>query len=146
MREIKFRAWFGEENKMIPFDELHIELENGEYTVYYSLDGDSVQDGLCVEDFNIMQYTGLKDRNSKEIYEGDIVIYKPNYRAFLAVDEIRNEIKNGAIVWNEHGFWAIDDNYPSNEYYASYPIPMLCGGLEVVGNIYENPELLEWCK
>lgn len=123
MREIKFRAWFGEEHKMIPFDELHIELENGEYTVWYSLDGDSIQDGLCVEDFNIMQYTGLKDKNGKEIYEGDIVRL-PEDEDYKYYSIIYSKNRLGFTLSNGCGFG------------LSY-------GIEVVGNIYENPELLE---
>lgn len=122
MREIKFRAWFGEEHKMIPFDELHIELENGEYTVWYSLDGDSIQDGLCVEDFNIMQYTGLKDKNGKEIYEGDIVRL-PEDEDYKYYSIIYSKNRLGFTLSNGCGFG------------LSY-------GIEVVGNIYENPELL----
>lgn len=123
VREIKFRAWFGEEHKMIPFDELHIELENGEYTVWYSLDGDSIQDGLCVEDFNIMQYTGLKDKNGKEIYEGDIVRL-PEDEDYKYYSIIYSKNRLGFTLSNGCGFG------------LSY-------GIEVVGNIYENPELLE---
>ena len=122
MREIKFRAWFGEGHKMIPFDELHIELENGEYTVWYSLDGDSIQDGLCVEDFNIMQYTGLKDKNGKEIYEGDIVRL-PEDEDYKYYSIIYSKNRLGFTLSNGCGFG------------LSY-------GIEVVGNIYENPELL----
>ncbi len=124
MREIKFRAWFGEEHKMIPFDELHIELENGEYTVWYSLDGDSIQDGLCVEDFNIMQYTGLKDKNGKEIYEGDILLTK----------DIEGE-KYQTCVTYENGMFLSGEEPLYDDVFLFEA--------EVVGNIYENPELLE---
>ena len=128
MREIKFRAWFGEEHKMIPFDELHIELENGEYTVWYSLDGDSIQDGLCVEDFNIMQYTGLKDKNGKEIYEGDIV----NYSHPRTYEMIRT-------VTFKHGAFGIEGIYEKTHIIFGN---ILDSHIEVIGNIYENPELL----
>lgn len=128
VREIKFRAWFGEEHKMIPFDELHIELENGEYTVWYSLDGDSIQDGLCVEDFNIMQYTGLKDKNGKEIYEGDIVNY-----SHPRTDEIIR------TVTFKHGAFGIEGIYEKTHIIFGN---ILDSHIEVIGNIYENPELL----
>lgn len=124
MREIKFRAWFGEEHKMIPFDELHIELENGEYTVWYSLDGDSIQDGLCVEDFNIMQYTGLKDKNGKEIYEGDIITCSNGIAYQYEV-----EFVFGCFLGHDKATGFSKKLYDMRD-------------LEVAGNIYENPDLL----
>ena len=63
MREIKFRAWDNKQNKM----------RNDGFSIYY--DG-SIQfaDSIESKDFILMQYTGLKDKNGKEIYEGDILI------------------------------------------------------------------------
>lgn len=144
MREIKFRSWVNELKLMCIVERLDIAagricLKHVEFAKIFL----SERVGAPTNDVKLMQYTGLKDKNGKEIYEGDIVKYCPNYRAFLAVDEIRNEIKRGVVVWNEQGFYAIDDNYPSNKDYMSYPVPMLIGGLEVIGNIYENLELLE---
>lgn len=96
MREIKFRAWFDEEQVMIPFEKLHIELEDGEYTVWYGLDGDSIQDGLCTSDFEFMQCTGLKDITGKEIYEGDYVVY------------VLDSVAYTGIVIFENGMFRID--------------------------------------
>lgn len=128
VREIKFRAWFGEEHKMIPFDELHIELENGEYTVWYSLDGDSIQDGLCVEDFNIMQYTGLKDKSGQEIYEGDIVEVEAQCMG-------GRDFK-GVVKFYECSFF-IDNGEDAIPLFDEVD-PRI-----VIGNIHDNPELLE---
>lgn len=74
--------------------------------------------------FNVMQYTGLKDKNGKEIYEGDIVKYK----------RINGSFDYGEIQYNGCAF---DINNSWNlQVFASR-------GIEVIGNIYEKPELLE---
>lgn len=68
-----------------------------------------------------MQYTGLKDKNSTDIYEGDL----------LQDGSVR-------VVWKDAGFWGQIGNDPSN-----LAILAPIRNLEVIGNIYENPELLE---
>ena len=112
MREIKFRAWHKEEKRMSePF-------ELGEDIIY---DTNNNYLGTIYDELAIMQYTGLKDKNGREIYEGDIcrLWYPDGYKLGVV------EFKNGCFYWNSNsvGFW--------NE------------ELEVIGNIYENPELLE---
>jgi uncharacterized phage protein (TIGR01671 family) len=90
---------------------------------------DYVEDfGFDSEEMPIMQYTGLKDKNGKEIYEGDIVKY-PNIQAFG--DNWKVEFDRGSFTVKEKT--------------ARICIRELAfkQNLEVVGNIYENPELLE---
>ena len=97
-REIKFRAWINE--KMWHFDI----KESAGYVWHKG---------------NLMQYTGLKDKNGKEIYEGDIV---------------SNNLKEQGIVkWKGIGFdWGDDFSKGKGD----------TDEIEVIGNIYENPELL----
>jgi len=109
MREIKFRAW-DRTNKQI-------------FQVHSLGSKWSSEDGLMFGDgrFPIMQYTGLKDKNGKEIYEGDIV--QKSYGAYpVTVSEF-------------HGYrfmWGLDNLCKDDAIRG-----------EVIGNIYVNPELLE---
>ena len=82
---------------------------------------------LCNHMYNVMQYTGLKDKNGKEIYEGDIV---------QSIDDSHPIFK---VVWlcdSEHACYALQQG-KELWWLEHYP------ELEVKGNIYENPELLK---
>lgn len=99
------------------------------------------------EDLKIMQCTGLKDKNGKLIYEGDIldlyVSSKKLYRyevkyeigSFMLVSQ--DEIFDFPNVWN-------DNVYPLSQLYYEYQNEEDCiDECEIIGNIYENPELLK---
>jgi hypothetical protein len=114
-REIKFRAWDFE--KMC----YGIDLTNGDGGYYSSVD-------LCPQHTDskipiVMQFSGLLDKNGKEVYEGDIV---------KVLDDDGDEISEDTIVYNAPSFEFMPDN------------SLAIDGriVEVIGNIYENPELL----
>ena len=129
MRKIKFRAWEEQKNRMLTTDNTNINGEMKSWNYW----GDCIFDDLYTDQFVIMQWTGLIDDNGKEIYDGDIV----NYHNCHDVDEEGESINYyGIIEYNEHeaGYFIRCNSLgkPINE----------CGSFEVVGNIYENPELI----
>lgn len=116
MREIKFRAWTEPENKMINWNSL---LRMNLYNIFVIPE----QCGVI-----LMQYTGLKDKNGKEIYEGDI---------------IQTEELTAVIEYSEIYAEYITTNTNQIQY-EDEPLGDLRGEeIEVIGNIYENPDLLE---
>lgn len=158
MREIKFRAWDAKWKRMyMPKDtilqswvgeegwEIERYFANGDHAESVAVDGKTVV---------LMQYTGLKDKNGKEIYEGDIVHYRYN------VGNKKGEWEydcDGLISWKSTGFhigplggqgwlsaWLIacPGLYGNDEKETYGPNELL----EVIGNIHENPELLKDVK
>lgn len=117
MREIKFRAWDKEEKVMcydIPtFTDDFTDMLNR--TIKYHQDNDLV----------LMQYTGLKDKNGKEIYEGDIIKYS-----------MGNTMQSNPMVVSFEEIFGLLGEY-CNSYYATNK-----NSFEVIGNIYQNPELI----
>lgn len=139
MRELKFRVWSEEDKEYrsdIRVSDFVIDIDGAPSTIY-SAEGDR---------FDIEQYTGLKDKNGKEIYEGDIVEALVN-----GVWETgRNSISFGKAKWKleviYNGIRFMDvfkiigsKNNPDRIYYL---FDKELSDLEVVGNIHENAELL----
>ena len=121
MREIKFRAWDKENEKMMKVSSLHLEnkeisvKENGTFRLFRMQD--------------LMQFTGIKDKNGKEIYENDLISC--------------NKYKN-IVVFFENGCFKV-------KYLRNSTTTITCTlnsflekyKCKISGNIYEHPELLE---
>lgn len=128
----KFRAWLKEENKMIePSDILSISFKLCEMTPNY-LHGFE-KEKYDFYDLELMQSTGLKDKNGKEIFEGDI----------LAI-ETDEGILNVNIFWDsKHALFMFESKKYNEEDLLAELVEDNTYPFEIAGNIYENPELLE---
>ena len=140
MREIKFRVWDKESKEMLS----DVSLWNDDFTSYLNEHIEYLQD-KC----ELMQYTGLKDKNGIEIYEGDIVVEKsyPFYGNAIEITDSNQECDElnyiGVVVY-DNGYY-VDLTVISNRVRGCAVGNSLHDyeHLEVLGSIYENPELLE---
>lgn len=116
MREIKFRAW----------DKINKKIINDVMVHFNGLPAAINNDHMAIN-YELMQYTGLKDKNGKKIYESDICI----------------GLMDGGLDYTSVKF-VVEYNIASFEdSYFHRPLMSEKQNLEVIGNIYENPELLE---
>ena len=124
MREIKFRMWY--DNRMLYMNNMfhcygQLGFSNEHYVDLGAYDK---------EECELMQYAGLKDKNGKEIYEGDIV----KLISFIVNDNLEYDEFIVPVIFDEGCFQAKGSGLLAH-----------CIGpnkLEVIGNIYENKELL----
>jgi len=136
MREIKFRAWDKTENRMARnVEELKFNSK-GIYAVVLNHLGFEMR--RRANDVELMQYTGLKDRNGKEIFEGDIVAFEDSDGGYEYPDVVVN---TGIVEYGELGFYFT--NRVAAEMDDFYIKDGRCDDVEVIGNIHDNPELME---
>lgn len=121
MRSLKFRAWSNENNRYCDFVTLD---EDGRWIGWIKSSGVY----LTTIDINLEQYTGLKDKNDKEVYEGDLV----------EVEDVgRFEVK----WYNEIASFLFKPNMQM-KYHPPFNSSQM-SVCEVIGNVHKNPELLK---
>lgn len=137
MREIKFRAWDKISGKVRIIDSIAFDKQGKIKVInvwgYNLIEQEETRIHLSnkkeLERIVLTQFTGLYDKNSKEIYEGDIVVFESVFNKDKFVGRVMYYSGCKPILWD--GKYSIDLAETNKE------------DLEVIGNIYENPELLE---
>ncbi len=144
MREIKYRAWIKKEKRMEKVDFINFaaqfagkwECRKHEVGLFSKYDVATKKGRLyLLKDIVLLQDTGLKDKNNKEICEGNIVRF------------FKDEILCVKWIKDEACFYALSKYGIENKIMVGAKINKTSvKNMEVIGNIYENPELLEETK
>lgn len=129
-REIKFRAYSSHNHKMYPVSDIEWDTDG---RMWVTADDGKNGIELIDEEAHLMQYTGLNDKNGRKIYEGDIIVTHPKMKyeipkiGVVQYGNCRPMFQYKSVDGEEYSIW-------SNNVYRTY---------EVIGNIFENPKLLE---
>ena len=161
MREIKFRAWLKEDKKMVNVETMDFTDKSIQYLKKSEIINAYILRRESFDDVELMQYTGLKDKNGKEIYEEDILFSVNENGVFLqkidfgSDEREQTEFLNGFKIVNGYALEydavfselkeftkniVLKNNIP---YENDGVDDFLYDGWWVIGNIYENKSLLE---
>lgn len=134
----KFRVWDIKNKKFLLESQFAI-LGNGKLIVtpsgYYNHFNNTNRD-----DYVIQQYTSLKDKNDKKIYEGDIV---RTVKDSMAMVFGACQYTRGEVTWLREAFCICQSHVGGNEISNYVQCDCCAAPLEIIGNIFENPELLK---
>jgi uncharacterized phage protein (TIGR01671 family) len=147
-REIKFRAWDNYSKSFINDDEYLIGLDGKFYRMDFYSGIENYEDGNLIwnelDNITLSQFTGLLDKNGKEIYEGDIVEYIERLPIFPEKRLSLVQFIGGNVDYANNFLISPFVNIGSFNYETNCITGTLNNPKEsiVIGNIYENPELL----
>ena len=153
-REIKFRAWVKSKKYMRVIGEIYcLFFEKSDFykweksdAVLVKKDWRKPQNCFPYSDLEIMQYTGLKDKNWVEIYEGDLLeVDDESRRMFDAAWSDGSGVRKYVEVWYQNGGFMVrrnvEEDYPFDRKFDSY-LWLFSENSSLAWNIYQNPDLL----
>jgi len=147
-REIKFRAYSSHNHKMYPVSNIEWDIDG---RIWVTADDGKNGIELMDEEAHLMEYTGLHDKNGREIYEGDLFEHKFGYSVLDDTPHSEMGVEYGVVVFADGRFgvrtpgWGVRslrdllsrkghlDDMPDSDLFK----------MIIAGNIFENPELLE---
>lgn len=133
MREIKFRGFDKRDKKIKCVSDLNFDAQGRVYSVRFAFEDEYT----LIDDVELIQYTNIKDKNDKEIYEGHIV----------KLIDVDNSESIGEVVFDKDNasfcIKEIDEDENEIECWEFLKLSVFRVEIEVIGNIFENPELLE---
>ena len=135
MREILFRGKLRDQDEWVIGDLL---LSGEDCRIFAVRDWSQGTGMFHVAPQSVGQFTGLTDKNDKKIFEGDIVHILGNQQ----VEDWKNVSYNALIAFLDGGFCAIDGTIEEHGF-RRYALARMDFEIEVIGNIHDNPELLE---
>lgn len=166
MRTIKFRAFHKETKEIYPVNEINFQDEE-----VIIKNNDNIYIYLSFSEIELMQFTGLYDKNGKEVFEGDILqycnkskqIYNVKYGNYNRNADLKNTAPQyigatffldgtGIGMYKEKSYKVVNPIYTYNDHAFLYPVSgdfpstferyKELWALEIIGNIHDNPELL----
>lgn len=141
----KFRAWHKTQEELGEVERIRFDDEGNVSTVLVI--GKSFGANIYIDKIELMQSTGLKDKNGKEIFEGDILEIQGirmavKFGSYKYLEPLNRGCQSFDVMYDGLGFYvktfntiALDDISPFE--------PETLKNSQIIGNIYENPELLE---
>ena len=130
----KFRAWHNELGRMMSISDMWFNVDSlGEIGLNDAVMNDYIT--VSPDEIKLMQSTGLKDKNGKEIFEGDIITNGPDVMCMKRHNTL------GFYVEQKGEVQLVADGMDLEEFEED--AKEIADSIEILGNIYENPELLE---
>lgn len=157
-RVIKFRAWDRKRKRMYEVLHLHMkgDFNNNDWATvkgYDIIEQKDIHLQIQPKDCVLMQFTGLLDKNGKEIYEGDIIAVKFHPHYVERVSWVGEPDATAEVFWDLNAFrlkakgqednrYADFFDFVSSEVYGYKMCDISYENTEIIGNIYENPQLI----